>query len=55
MIEFVRQAPTRSEVEGGRKPVTFDFLEFTHICKRIRRVKFGIHLRPSRSSLLGVS
>jgi RNA-directed DNA polymerase len=52
LIEFGRQALTRSEVEGGRKPATFDFLGFTHVCKRSReRGKFTIHLRTMRKRI----
>ena len=33
------------------KPATFDFLGFTHICKRSRRGKFTIHVRTMRKRL----
>jgi group II intron reverse transcriptase/maturase len=51
LIEFGRQALTRMAVEGGRKPATFDFLGFTHICKWSRRGKFTIHVRTMRKRL----
>jgi group II intron reverse transcriptase/maturase len=51
LIEFGRQALKRSEVEGGTRPATFDFLGFTHICKRSRRGKFTIHLRTMRKRI----
>jgi RNA-directed DNA polymerase len=34
LMEFGRKAQARSEKPGGPKPSTFDFLGFTHICKR---------------------
>jgi RNA-directed DNA polymerase len=51
LIEFGREALTRSEEGGGPKPGTFDFLGFTHICKRSRRGKFTIHVRTMRKRL----
>jgi RNA-directed DNA polymerase len=51
LIEFGREALTRSEEGGGSKPGTFDFLGFTHICKRSRRGKFTIHVRTMRKRL----
>jgi RNA-directed DNA polymerase len=51
LIEFGRQALTKSEKTGGPKPATFDFLGFTHICKRSRRGKFTIHVRTMRKRL----
>jgi RNA-directed DNA polymerase len=51
LIAFGRQALAESEKPGGRKPVTFDFLGFTHICKRSRKGKFMIHVRTMRKRL----
>jgi len=51
MIEFGRQALAKSEDAGGHKPATFDFLGFTHLCKRSRRGKFTIHVRTMRKRL----
>ena len=51
LIEFGRQALTRSDVEGGRKPATFDFLGFTHVCRWSRRGKFTIHVRTMRKRI----
>jgi group II intron reverse transcriptase/maturase len=51
LIEFGRKALIRSEGEGRGKPATFDFLGFTHICKRSRRGKFTIHVRTMRKRL----
>jgi hypothetical protein len=44
LIEFGRKALAKSEEADGPKPATFDFLGFTHICKRTRRGKFTIHV-----------
>lgn len=51
LMEFGREALAKSEEPGGRKPATFDFLGFTHICKRSRRGKFTIHVRTMRKRL----
>jgi group II intron reverse transcriptase/maturase len=51
LIEFGRSALAKSERQGGKKPGTFDFLGFTHICKRSRKGKFTIHLRTARKRL----
>lgn len=51
LMEFGRQALTKSEKPGGIKPPTFDFLGFTHLCKRSRNGKFTIHLRTMRKRL----
>jgi len=51
LMEFGQQALTKSEGPGGQKPETFDFLGFTHICKRSRRGKFTIHVRTMRKRL----
>jgi hypothetical protein len=52
LIEFGRQALTRSEVTGGGKPATFDFLGFTHVCRRSRgRGKFTVHVRTMRKRI----
>jgi RNA-directed DNA polymerase len=48
LIEFGRQALAKSEKPGGPKPATFDFLGFTHICRRSRKGKFGLHVRTMR-------
>lgn len=49
--EFGRKALARSEEQGGRKPATFDFLGFTHICARSQRGYFTIHVRTMRKRL----
>ena len=51
MMEFGRKALAQSERPGGPKPSTFDFLGFTHICKRSRRGNFAVHLRTMRKRL----
>jgi RNA-directed DNA polymerase len=51
LMTFGREALAKSEEPGGRKPVTFDFLGFTHICKRSRKGKFTVHVRTMRKRL----
>ena len=51
LMEFGKKALAKSEGADGRKPATFDFLGFTHICKRSRRGKFTIHVRTMRKRL----
>jgi group II intron reverse transcriptase/maturase len=51
LMEFGRKALAQSEKPGGPKPATFDFLGFTHICKRSRKGNFTIHVRTMRKRL----
>jgi RNA-directed DNA polymerase len=51
LMEFGRKALYQSEKPGGPKPGTFDFLGFTHICKRSRKGNFAIHVRTMRKRL----
>jgi RNA-directed DNA polymerase len=51
LMEFGREALAKSERPGGPKPPTFDFLGFTHICKRSRKGNFTIHVRTMRKRL----
>jgi RNA-directed DNA polymerase len=51
LMEFGRKALARSKKPGGPKPATFDFLGFTHICKRSRKGYFTIHVRTMRKRL----
>jgi|SRR5581483_1308708 len=51
LMEFGRKALAKSEKPGGRKPATFDFLGFTHICKRSRKGNFTVHVRTMRKRL----
>jgi RNA-directed DNA polymerase len=51
LMEFGRKALYQSEKPGGPKPGTFDFLGFTHLCKRSRKGNFTIHVRTMRKRL----
>jgi len=51
LMAFGRQALAKSEEPGGRKPPTFDFLGFTHVCKRSRKGNFSVHVRTMRKRL----
>lgn len=51
LIEFGREALSNWEAAKGPKPGTFDFLGFTHICRRSRRGNFTIHVRTMRKRL----
>jgi RNA-directed DNA polymerase len=51
LMAFGRQALAKSEEPGARKPTTFDFLGFTHICKRSRKGNFTVHVRTMRKRL----
>jgi group II intron reverse transcriptase/maturase len=44
LIEFGRDAARKSKKQGKR-PETFDFLGFTHLCARNRKGKFAVHVR----------
>src|SRR5215468_3261657 len=44
LIEFGRYAMGNAKKQG-KKPETFDFLGFTHICTRSRRGKFTVHVK----------
>ena len=46
LMEFGRTALAKSEKPGGPKPATFDFLGFTHLCKRSRKGNFAVHEAP---------
>jgi hypothetical protein len=49
LLKFGRSAlPTRP---GQRRPATFDFLGFTHVCARSRRGRFSVHVRTRRTRL----
>jgi RNA-directed DNA polymerase len=51
LIEFGRDALSQWEAKAGPKPETFDFLGFSHTCRRSRRGKFTIHVRTMRKRL----
>jgi group II intron reverse transcriptase/maturase len=42
LIEFGRYAAANRERRGEKKPETFDFLGFTHICGKTRKGKFAV-------------
>jgi group II intron reverse transcriptase/maturase len=44
LIEFGRDA-TRNAKKYGKRPETFDFLGFTHLCARSRKGKFTVNVR----------
>src|SRR6266436_6301105 len=48
LIQFGRRAAEERERAGLSKPETFDFLDFTHICGRSRRVRFLLFRRTRR-------
>ena len=50
LIEFGRYAEQNAKRQG-RKPATFDFLGFTHICARSRKGKFTVHVKTIRKRL----
>jgi group II intron reverse transcriptase/maturase len=58
LIAFGRRALEAAE-KGGKKPATFDFLGFTHICAWSQKGRFTIHVRTIgkrlRRSLLRIS
>jgi RNA-directed DNA polymerase len=49
--EFGRPAWARWRHGRGRRPPTFDFLGFTHVCATSRRGRFTLHLRTMRRRL----
>lgn len=51
LIEFGRFAMENARRRGEKKPATFDFLGFTHICARSRGGNFTIHVRTMRKRL----
>ena len=46
LIEFGRFALVDRRVRGERRPETFDFLGFTHYCKKKRNGRFGLGRKP---------
>lgn len=50
LVEFGRKAGGHAKRQG-KKPSTFDFLGFTHICALSRRGKFTVHVRTMRKRL----
>ena len=49
-MEFGRYA-AGSAKKQGKKPQTFDFLGFTHICARSRKGKFTVHVKTMAKRL----
>jgi group II intron reverse transcriptase/maturase len=50
LLEFGRYAEGRAKRQG-KKPATFDFLGYTHVCARSRRGKFTVHVRTMKKRL----
>ena len=50
LVEFGRHA-SRNARRQGKKPATFDFLGFTHICARSRQGKFTVHVKTMAKRL----
>jgi len=51
LIAFGRFAEERVQRQGQKKPLTFDFLGFTHICARSRKGKFTVRVRTARKRM----
>lgn len=51
LLEFGRYAQAQARHRGERKPETFDFLGFTHICARSRRGRFTVHVQTQRKKV----
>ena len=47
LVDFGRYAEEHAKRQG-KKPATFDFLGFTHICARSRKGKFTVHVRTMK-------
>jgi RNA-directed DNA polymerase len=47
LLEFGRYAEANAKRQG-KKPATFDFLGYTHVCARSRRGKFTVHVRTMK-------
>lgn len=45
LIEFGRYAAKNAGKQGNKKPATFSFLGFVHICARSRQGKFTVHVK----------
>jgi len=50
LLEFGRDA-SRNAKRQGKKPATFDFLGFTHICARSRKGKFTVNVKTMHKRL----
>jgi RNA-directed DNA polymerase len=47
LLEFGRYAEEKAKRQG-KKPATFDFLGYTHVCARSRRGKFTVHVKTMK-------
>src|SRR6267378_104407 len=47
LLEFGRYAKEKAKRQG-KKPATFDFLGYTHVCARSRKGKFTVHVRTMK-------
>jgi group II intron reverse transcriptase/maturase len=52
LIEFGRHAAANRRRRGERKPETFNFLGFTHICGKTRKGRFTVMRRSMRTRML---
>lgn len=52
LLEFGRFAAENRQRRGQRKPETFDFLGFTHMCSRNRRGTFTVRRKTKRKKML---
>jgi group II intron reverse transcriptase/maturase len=50
LLEYGRSAEGKAK-RSGKKPDTFDFLGFTHVCARSRRGTFTVHVRTMKKRL----
>jgi group II intron reverse transcriptase/maturase len=50
LLEFGRSAVGRAK-RSGKKPDTFDFLGYTHVCTLSRKGKFTVHVRTMKKRL----
>ena len=51
LIEFGRNAERNRRTRGERRPETFDFLGFTHYCRKDRKGRFGLGRKPIRKRM----
>ena len=47
LIEFGRHAEANRRARGEGRPETFDFLGFTHYCRKTRSGRFGLGRKPA--------
>jgi len=51
LIEFGRYAERNRRARGDRRPETFEFLGFTHYCRKDRKGRFGLGRKPIRKRM----